>query len=54
MSIPESVFQRRIVVVTGKGGVGKTSVCASLGLAFARRGRRACLVEINGQGRFAQ
>lgn len=54
MSIPESVFSRRIVVVTGKGGVGKTTVCASLGLAFARRGRRACLVEINGQGRFAQ
>lgn len=37
---------RRLVVVTGKGGVGKSTVAAALGLAAARRGRRVIVVEV--------
>jgi anion-transporting ArsA/GET3 family ATPase len=38
---------RRFLFVTGKGGVGKTTVCAALALALARRGRRV-LVAMSG------
>ena len=31
---------RRLIVVSGKGGVGRTTVAALLGLALAKRGRR--------------
>ena len=47
MSLPllPSLTRRRLVVVTGKGGTGKSSVTAALGLAAARTGRRVLLIE---------
>ena len=36
----------RLLLVTGKGGVGKSSVAAALALAGSRTGRRTCLVEV--------
>src|SRR5579872_5002304 len=36
---------RRIVVTSGKGGVGKTTTTANLGCALARRGRKVVLVD---------
>jgi septum site-determining protein MinD len=39
------VSARRIVVTSGKGGVGKTTTTANLGAALARRGRRVVLVD---------
>jgi anion-transporting ArsA/GET3 family ATPase len=36
-----------LVVVTGKGGVGKTTLSAALGRLFAARGRRTMLIEID-------
>ncbi len=36
---------RRIVITSGKGGVGKTTVCAGLGIALAKRGARVLLVD---------
>jgi anion-transporting ArsA/GET3 family ATPase len=39
------LLERRLIVVTGKGGTGKTSVVAALGRAAARAGRRVLLVE---------
>ena len=36
---------RRIVVTSGKGGVGKTTTTANLGAALARRGARVALVD---------
>lgn len=48
------VFQRRLLFVVGKGGVGKTTVASALGLEAARRGSRTLLVEVDGVGRAAQ
>jgi anion-transporting ArsA/GET3 family ATPase len=45
-----SVLDRRLVVITGKGGVGKTTLSAAIGLLAARRGRRTIVVELNGAG----
>ena len=36
---------RRIVVTSGKGGVGKTTVLANLGLRLALGGKRVCMVD---------
>lgn len=38
----------RVVVVTGKGGVGKTTVSAALALGFASRGERVVVAETSG------
>lgn len=42
----DSLLSRSLVVVTGKGGVGKSTVAAALGLAAARRGLRTIVVEV--------
>ncbi len=43
-----SALERKLIVVTGKGGVGKTTVSAALGLLGARRGLRTIVVEVTG------
>jgi anion-transporting ArsA/GET3 family ATPase len=44
-----SLLQRELVYVTGKGGVGKTTVALALALAAARAGRRVAFCEVAGQ-----
>jgi anion-transporting ArsA/GET3 family ATPase len=44
-----SMFDTRLVIVAGKGGVGKTTVSAVLGRAAANSGRRVLLVELDGK-----
>ena len=44
----------RLHVVTGKGGVGKTTVAASLGLALARQGKRVLVAEVEGRQGISQ
>lgn len=46
-----SLFDRRLLVVTGKGGVGKTTIAAALGVAAARSGRRTVVVEVGEESR---
>jgi anion-transporting ArsA/GET3 family ATPase len=46
--------QRRLRFVLGKGGVGKSTVAAALGLATVRAGGRALVVEVSGQQRLSQ
>lgn len=45
---------KRLVFVTGKGGVGKSTVSIALGIAAARRGLRTVIAELTGQARAAQ
>ena len=40
------LLQRRLIVVTGKGGAGKTTIAAALGLLAARAGLRTLVVEV--------
>jgi anion-transporting ArsA/GET3 family ATPase len=48
-----SLLRKRLVFVSGKGGVGKSTVAAALGLAAAGRGLRTLLVEVGGQQRMS-
>jgi anion-transporting ArsA/GET3 family ATPase len=45
---------KRLVFVTGKGGVGKSTVAIALGIAAARRGLRTIVAELSGQARAAE
>jgi anion-transporting ArsA/GET3 family ATPase len=40
-------LSQRLLFVSGKGGVGKSTVAAALALSFARRGERTLVCEIN-------
>ena len=48
-----SLLDKRLIVVTGKGGVGKTTVAAALGLAAARSGKRTIVAEVSEQERLS-
>lgn len=43
----------RVVIVAGKGGVGKTTVTATLAVAAARTGRTVLIVEVEGKSGLA-
>lgn len=44
----QALLDRRLVIVTGKGGVGKTTIAGALGLAAARRGARTLVLDTTG------
>lgn len=46
-----SLLERKLIVVTGKGGTGKSTVACALGLLAARRGLRTIVVEVGDQHR---
>ncbi|WP_216213562.1 ArsA-related P-loop ATPase [Amycolatopsis aidingensis] len=50
----EELARTRLHFVTGKGGTGKTTLAAALGLALASGGRRVLLIEVEGRQGFAQ
>ena len=45
------LLQRRLIFVTGKGGVGKSTVSIALGMLAARRGLRTIVAELASQER---
>jgi anion-transporting ArsA/GET3 family ATPase len=47
-----TLFDKRLVLVLGKGGVGRSTVAASIAATCARRGRRTLLFETNATDRF--
>ena len=48
-----NLLDHRILIVTGKGGVGKTTLCAALGLAASQQGAKTLIVETSGARRIA-
>jgi anion-transporting ArsA/GET3 family ATPase len=50
----DTVVKRRLVFVTGKGGVGKTATVLALAAAAVRRKRRVLVVEVSPYGRVAE
>jgi anion-transporting ArsA/GET3 family ATPase len=44
---------RRFLIVTGKGGVGKTTVCAAEALAIAQKGKRVLVAMCNAKERLS-
>lgn len=45
-----ALLDRRLVFVTGKGGVGKTSIAAALGLLASQHGKRVLVCEVDAKG----
>ena len=50
----DELFRRRLLMVVGKGGVGKTTVASALAIEATRAGCRTLLIEVDGVGRAAQ
>jgi anion-transporting ArsA/GET3 family ATPase len=50
---PVELLDRRLLFVTGKGGVGKTSISAALGMLGAQRGKRVLVCEVDAKGNLA-
>jgi anion-transporting ArsA/GET3 family ATPase len=48
-----ALLDKRLIYVTGKGGVGKTTVAAALGLLAARQGKRTIVCEVAEQERIS-
>jgi anion-transporting ArsA/GET3 family ATPase len=48
-----SLADKRFVLVTGKGGVGKTTVCAAEALALATKGKRVLVAMCNAKERLS-
>ena len=44
------LLDRRLIFVTGKGGVGKSTVATTLGVLAARQGKRTIIAELASQG----
>ena len=49
-----ALLRKRLLFVTGKGGTGKTTVSAALGLAAARAGKRTLICEVAEQERIGE
>ena len=50
----QNLLDPRLLIVTGKGGVGKSTAAAALAMAGASTGRKTCLVEVEGRQTFSR
>jgi|CZKG01.1.fsa_nt_gi hypothetical protein len=50
----QSILDRKLLFVTGKGGVGKTTMAAAIGIMAARAGRRTIVVEVGEQSQLTR
>lgn len=46
----DAILDRRLLLISGKGGVGKTTVAASLGILASRQDVRVLIAEVQGKG----
>jgi anion-transporting ArsA/GET3 family ATPase len=46
----DDFFKPKILIVSGKGGVGRTTTAAALALVAARHGRKVCIAEVDRKG----
>jgi len=53
MAAPAGLESKRFLFVTGKGGVGKTTVCAAEALALAQKGKRVLVCMCNAKERLS-
>jgi anion-transporting ArsA/GET3 family ATPase len=51
--LSDSLFDRRLLIIAGKGGVGKTTIACALGWVAAQLGKRTLIAEVDGAGRAA-
>ena len=54
MNLARFCATSRVVIVAGKGGVGKTTVTAALAVAASRAGLRVLIVEVEGKSGLAE
>lgn len=52
-SVLDDLAARQLLIVSGKGGVGRTTVAALLGMALARRGRKVLVATVGPDDRLA-
>jgi anion-transporting ArsA/GET3 family ATPase len=50
----QTALDRKLLVITGKGGVGKTTIAAAIGLLAANSGKRTIVVEVGQESRLPQ
>src|ERR1700716_712502 len=49
-SLLDELLAKRVLILTGKGGVGKSTTSAALALIAANRGKRVLVVEVDAKG----
>ena len=52
LAVSDGILDKRLILVGGKGGVGRSAMSSAIALACARRGRRTLLFEANANDRF--
>jgi anion-transporting ArsA/GET3 family ATPase len=51
--VPVPLLDRKLVFVTGKGGVGKSTIAAALALLGSQQGKRTLVAEVDAKGNLA-